>query len=98
MAVVRALLRLPSSGNTNLVLIGAHCHLQVKIRMRNQTVQKTIPSSAEFVKFLKTEESLNSCHMLECELYCLANILGVPIYQLTYNLVGVGGKPEERCR
>merc|ERR1719186_1748706 len=31
--------------------------LQVKIRMRNQTVQKTIPSNAEFVKFLKTEES-----------------------------------------
>jgi len=72
--------------------------LQVKIRMRNQTVQKTIPSNAEFVKFLKTEESLYSFHMSECELYCLANILGVPVYQLTYNLVGVGGKPEERCR
>ena len=66
--------------------------------MRNQTVQKTIPSSAEFQKFLKSDESLYSFHMSECELYCLANILGVPIYQLTYNLVGVGGKPEERCR
>ena len=72
--------------------------LQVKLRMRNQTVQKTIPTSAEFQKFLKTDESLYSFHMSECELYCLANILGVPIYQLTYNLVGVGGKPEERCR
>jgi len=72
--------------------------LQVKVRMRNQTVQKTVPSNAEFVKFLKTEESLYSFHMSECELYCLANILGVPVYQLTYNLVGVGGKPEERCR
>jgi len=72
--------------------------LQVKLRMRNQTIQKTVPSSAEFQKFLKSEESLYSFHMSECELYCLANILGVPIYQLTYNLVGVGGKPEERCR
>jgi len=72
--------------------------LQVKLRMRNQTIQKTLPSSAEFQKFLKTDESLYSFHMSECELYCLANILGVPIYQLTYNLVGVGGKPEERCR
>jgi len=72
--------------------------LQVKLRMRNQTIQKTVPSSAEFQKFLKTDESLFSFHMSECELYCLANILGVPIYQLTYNLVGVGGKPEERCR
>ena len=66
--------------------------------MSNQTVQITVPSSAEFQKFLKSDESLNSFHMSECELYCLANILGVPIYQLTYNLVGVGGKPEERCR
>ena len=66
--------------------------------MRNQTIQKTVPSSAEFQKFLKSDESLHSFHMSECELYCLANILGVPIYQLTYNLVGVGGKPEERCR
>jgi len=72
--------------------------LQVKIRVRNQTIQKTFPSSAEFQKFLKTEESLYSYYMSECELYCLANVLGVPIYQLTYNLVGVGGKPEERCR
>jgi len=72
--------------------------LQVKVRMRNQTVQKTVPNSAEFQKFLKSDESLYSFHMSECELYCLANILGVPIYQLTYNLVGVGGKPEERCR
>jgi len=72
--------------------------LQVKLRMRNQTIQKTVPSSAEFQKFLKSDESLYSFHMSECELYCLANILGVPIYQLTYNLVGVGGKPEERCR
>merc|ERR1719233_517582 len=72
--------------------------LQVKLRMRNQTIQKTVPSPAEFQKFLKTDESLYSFHMSECELYCLANILGVPIYQLTYNLVGVGGKPEERCR
>lgn len=72
--------------------------LQVKIRVRNQTIQKTFPSSAEFQKFLKTEESLYSYYMSECELYCLANVLGVPIYQLTYNLAGVGGKPEERCR
>merc|ERR1719369_494986 len=72
--------------------------LQVKLRMRNQTIQKTVPSSAEFQKFLKSDESLYSFHMSECELYCLANILGVPIYQLTYNLVGVGGKHEERCR
>ena len=70
----------------------------MKIRVRNQTIQKTFPSSAEFQKFLKTEESLYSYYMSECELYCLANVLGVPIYQLTYNLVGVGGKPEERCR
>jgi len=72
--------------------------IQVKLRMRNQTIQKTVPSSTEFQKFLKSDESLYSFHMSECELYCLANILGVPIYQLTYNLVGVGGKPEERCR
>jgi len=72
--------------------------IQIKLRMRNQTIQKTVPNSAEFQKFLKSDESLYSFHMSECELYCLANILGVPIYQLTYNLVGVGGKPEERCR
>jgi len=72
--------------------------LQVKLRIRNQTVQKTIPTSAEFQKFLKSEESLYSFYMSECELYCLANILGVPIYQLTYNIVGMSGRPEERCR
>ena len=97
--MVPALLHLPFTGghkdSFGILFISP---VQVQLRMHNQTVQKTVPSSAEFQKFLKTDESLNSFHMSECELYCLANILGAPIYQLTYNLVGVGGKPEERCR
>ena len=99
--MVPALLHLPFTGgfwwSFGILFI---THVQVKLRMRNQTVQKTVPSSTEFQTFLKSDESLNSFHMSECELYCLANILGVPIYQLTYNLVGVAvaGKPEERCR
>ena len=59
--------------------------------MRNQTVQKTIPTSAEFQKFLKTDESLYSFHMSECELYCLANILGIPLNLLTWSGQGAAG-------
>ena len=72
--------------------------LQVKVRIHDQTVQKTIPSSPEFLKFLKTEESLSAFPMSVCELFCLANVLGFPIYQLTYNLVEVKGKTKEHGR
>jgi len=72
--------------------------LQVNVKMGSQTVQKTVPGNAEFTTFLKSDESLYSFHMSECELYCLANILGVPIYKLTYGMLGVSGKPQERCR
>ena len=49
---------------------------------------KEILSANEFVKFLKTDESLHSFYISECELYCLANILGAPIHMLTYSMVG----------
>ena len=48
-------------------------------------MQKTISSSPDFLKFLKTDESLHSYYQSECELYCLANILGVTISVLTYS-------------
>ena len=53
-------------------------------REGGQLTQKTIPNSGEFLKFLKTEESLHSFYISECELYCLANILGAPVSLLTY--------------
>jgi len=60
--------------------------LQVKIKPdAGQVTQKTISSSPEFLKFLTTEESLHSFYLSECELYCLANILGITINVLTYS-------------
>ena len=49
---------------------------------------KRIPNANEFVKFLKTDESLHCYYISECELYCLANILGAPINMLTYSMAG----------
>merc|ERR1712025_1039756 len=40
--------------------------IQIKLRMRKQAIQKTVPTSAEFQKFLKSDESLYSFHMSEC--------------------------------
>ena len=61
-------------------------------REGGQLTQKTIPNAGEFLKFLKTEESLYSFYISECELYCLANILGITINILTYTGQGKQGK------
>ena len=66
--------------------------------MKNATVQRNIPSPAAFKEFLKSDDSLLSWNVSECETYCLANVLGVAIHQLTYNLAGVAGRPEQRCK
>ena len=66
-------------------------YLQVRISIRNQTSSRRIPSPAEFVKFLKTDESLHSFYVSECELYCLANILGLPLNLLTWSGQGAAG-------
>jgi len=64
---------------------------QVRISIRNQTSSRRIPSASEFVKFLKTDESLHSFYVSECELYCLANILGIPLNLLTWSGQGAAG-------
>ena len=64
---------------------------QVRISIRNQTSSRRIPSASEFVKFLKTDESLHSFYVCECELYCLANILGLPLNLLTWSGQGAAG-------
>ena len=83
-------------------LLLTHCILcffaQVKLKMKSATVQRNIPSPAAFKDFLKTDDSLLSWNVSECELYCLANVLGVAIHQLTYNLAGTAGRPEQRCK
>ena len=53
-------------------------------QMFRQT-KKTISSPEEFLEFLKTEESLHCSYLSECELYCLANILGTTIHLITYS-------------
>jgi len=63
--------------------------IQVRIKRdggqaAGQLKQRTISSPPEFLKFLKTEESLHSFYLSECELYCLANILGITIHILTF--------------
>ena len=72
--------------------------LQVKVRVKAATVAKSLPSVAAFKEFLKSDESLQSANVSECETYCLANVLGVAVYQLTYNLAGATGRPEQRCK
>ena len=64
---------------------------QVRISIRNQTSSRRIPSPSEFVKFLKTDESLHSFYVSECELYCLANILGLSLNLLTWSGQGAAG-------
>ena len=56
---------------------------QVKISVKTATVQRNMPTAAAFKEFLKGEESLSSFNISECETYCLANIIGVPIHQVT---------------
>ena len=72
--------------------------VQVKLKVKSATVQRNIPSPAAFKEFLKSDDSLVSWNVSECETYCLANVLGVPIHQLTFNLAGVAGRPEQRCK
>jgi len=72
--------------------------IQVKLKMKSATVQRNIPSPAAFKEFLKSDDSLLSWNVSECETYCLANVMGVAIHQLTYNLAGVAGRPEQRCK
>ena len=64
---------------------------QVRISIRNQTSSRRIQIASEFVKFLKTDESLHSFYVCECELYCLANILGLPLNLLTWSGQGAAG-------
>jgi len=59
--------------------------LQLRIKQAGGTVQRRLASPAEFVKFLRTEDALETFFLSECELYCLANILGVPIHLLTFS-------------
>lgn len=59
--------------------------IQVKITSQTKTMTKRIPSSSEFVKWLRSEESLQSYYLSECELYCLANILGSTINLMTFS-------------
>jgi len=56
--------------------------------MKSATVQRNIPTPAAFLEFLKSDDSLLSWNVSECETYCLANVLGVAVHQLTYNLAG----------
>jgi hypothetical protein len=71
----------------------------VKVRVKAATVQRVFPTAAAFKEFLKSDESLGSYNVSECETYCLANVLGVPIHQLTYNLATLAGaRPEQRCK
>jgi len=72
--------------------------IQVKLKMKSATVQRNIASPAAFKEFLKSDDSLLSWNVSECETYCLANVMGVAIHQLTYNLAGVAGRPEQRCK
>jgi len=72
--------------------------IQVKLKMKSATVQRNIPSPAAFKEFLKSDDSLLSWNVSECETYCLANVMGVAIHQLTFNLAGVAGRPEQRCK
>merc|ERR1712013_749307 len=62
--------------------------IQVKLKMKSATVQRNIPTPAAFLEFLKSDDSLLSWNVSECETYCLANVLGVAVHQLTYNLAG----------
>ena len=55
----------------------------MKIGVKTATVQRNMPTAAAFKEFLKGEESLSSFNISECETYCLANIIGVPIHQVT---------------
>ena len=85
--------------NSPLHLIVNFClFIQVKLKMKSATVQRNIPSPAAFKEFLKSDDSLLSWNVSECETYCLANVMGVAIHQLTYNLAGVAGRPEQRCK
>ena len=70
--------------------------MQVRVKRDvGQLNQRTISSPAEFLKFLKTEDSLHCFYLSECELYCLANILGITIHILTYSGQGKQAKWEK---
>ena len=56
--------------------------LQVKLKMKSATVQRNIPTPAAFLEFLKSDDSLLSWNVSECETYCLANVLGVAVHQV----------------
>ena len=71
--------------DTLLYIYRLHNVLQVKITSQTKTMTKRIPSSSEFVKWLRSEESLQSYYLSECELYCLANILGSTINLMTFS-------------
>ena len=50
--------------------------------MKSATVQRNIPTPAAFLEFLKSDDSLLSWNVSECETYCLANVLGVAVHQV----------------
>ena len=70
-----------------MTIIVVHCNhvclfTQVKLKMKSATVQRNIASPAAFKEFLKSDDSLLSWNVSECETYCLANVMGVPIHQV----------------
>ena len=67
--------------------------IQVRIkREAGQLTLRSVSSPENFLKFLRTEESLHCLYQSECELYCLANILGISIHILTFTGQGKQAK------
>ena len=70
--------------------------IQVRIkREAGQLTLRSVSSPENFLKFLRTEESLHCLYQSECELYCLANILGISIHILTFTGQGKQAKWEK---
>ena len=57
----------------------------------------TFRKPGDFVLFLKSELSLHAVYMSTCEIFCLTNILGVPVHQLNHDLTD-GSDPKEYFR
>ena len=62
--------------------------------VKDEKMLKTINNSEQFLDFLKTPDSLHALFLNFCEQYCLANIIGVPIHQLSYTMVQAGAIQE----
>ena len=65
---------------------------------KDEKIEKTIHNSEQFLDFLNTPDSLDTMFLNYCEQYCLANIIGVPIHQLSYTMVQAGASQEAHYR